>query len=141
MAQRIVGTTGTLQMPQGGLDHNEKEEDGIMREIYEEIGTTNVSIISKASKQYSYKFPAKAQHRIYNGKYIGQKQTWFLLYFHGDDSEIDLCKTRKQEFVAWKWVDINHVHSLTIKFKEEMYQMIMSEFKETILDYQHSIVN
>ena len=70
---------GAWQLPQGGIEGDEKEEEAILRELNEEIGTKNLKIIDKMDDKITYKFPYYLKEK-YN--IDGQEQKYFLLYFH-----------------------------------------------------------
>lgn len=135
MAQRIIGAKSLLQMPQGGLENNETPEEGIIREVKEEIGTTKITLIRKSNKEYSYKFPKGLKNKAYNGQYVGQSQTWFLFFFYGDDKDINLC-LQDPEFVAWQWVHVDDIVKSTIRFKKSLYSDLRQEFKNDIEHYK-----
>ena len=120
------------QMPQGGIEMNELPQDALLREAMEEIGTNNFHIITESSNWLKYDFPLKYKRKWFSGKYIGQKQKWFLLNFLGDDDEINI-NTVGAEFVSWKWIDVNELEEMIVDFKKEMYRNIVSEFNTVIL--------
>ena len=128
VARRIDGYKNAWQMPQGGLDLGEKPEKTAFRELKEEIGTNNATIIAKAKRQYTYDLPPHLVGRAWNGRYRGQKQTWFLLRFDGDDSEIDLNTHSHPEFSHWKWVDIHQLVHFAPHFKRDVYRALLKEF-------------
>ena len=45
VGKRIDHPSGFWQMPQGGIDENENPEEAVWREMMEEIGTNNVTLI------------------------------------------------------------------------------------------------
>ena len=44
-------------MPQGGIDENENPEEAVWREMMEEIGTNNASLIASSKEWISYDIP------------------------------------------------------------------------------------
>ena len=120
------------QMPQGGIEMNESPHDALLREAMEEMGTNNFYIIAESNNWLKYDFPLKYKRKWFKGKYIGQKQKWFLLNFLGNDDEINI-NTVGAEFINWKWIDINKLEEMIVDFKREMYRDIMSEFNTIIL--------
>ncbi len=127
VGQRSDSDSEAFQMPQGGIDDNETPLQAVLREMLEEIGTNNVSIIHESKLWYKYKFPDNIRSSIYQGKYIGQKQKWFLAKFLGLDSEIDINSYHK-EFRSWKWINLEDIAENTIYFKKNLYEQLIKDF-------------
>lgn len=127
MAQ--TGLMDAWQMPQGGIDHDEDPEVAAFRELKEEIGTSNVSIIAESKEWLSYDLPRELSDTLWGGRYIGQRQKWFLMRYNGYESEINL-KTMHPEFVAYKWVLPAELPGLIVDFKQDLYTRILTEFQE-----------
>ncbi|MFM7988938.1 MAG: RNA pyrophosphohydrolase, partial [Candidatus Fonsibacter sp.] len=85
-----IDNTKAWQMPQGGVDDKEDIESAAKRELKEETGITSIEIIKKSEKEFIYDLPNELLGKIWDGKYKGQKQTWFLIKFTGDQSEINI---------------------------------------------------
>ena len=117
------------QMPQGGVNKNEKLVDAMMRELYEETSIRNVKIIKEFDYWLEYELPNNLLGIIWQGKFRGQKQKWFIVKFIGKENEINL-KTRHPEFIEWKWVDMNDLPNIIVEFKKEVYKKILSELKK-----------
>ena len=69
---------GVWQMPQGGVDAGETDEQALFRELAEEIGTSEAEVIKKLDDRISYDFPKDLPSDIIK-RYKGQKQAWFLV--------------------------------------------------------------
>ena len=119
VGKRIDNQT-SWQMPQGGVDNNEDYEIAAKRELYEETGIQSVRIIQESKAVYTYDLPEYLLGKIWRGKYMGQKQKWFLMKFLGPDSEINLNQ-KYPEFNQWKWLDIDELPTLIVPFKKELY--------------------
>ena len=126
VAERNDMTNAAWQLPQGGVDQGETIEDGALRELEEEIGTSAVKIISIADEPISYDWPKKlvGQRRT---KWVGQRVTLVALKFTGRDSEINL-NTSEPEFRAWKWVSLEDIPSLIVPFKRSVYDYAVCQF-------------
>ena len=121
VGKRIDNQTA-WQMPQGGVDDNEDYETAAKRELFEETGIQSIRIIKKSKGIYTYDLPEYLLGKIWKGKYMGQKQNWFLMKFLGPDSEINLNQ-KYPEFNQWKWVDIDDLPRLIVPFKKNyIYQ-------------------
>ena len=57
--------TENWQFPQGGVDSVETEEETLFRELEEEIGTSDVTIIRVAKKRVRYHYPLKMLHILH----------------------------------------------------------------------------
>ena len=121
------------QMPQGGVDKNENLENAMRRELCEETSITSIKIIKELNEWLTYYLPKNLVGKIWKGKYRGQKQKWFLMRHLGDDSEINL-KTKKPEFLDWKWVDLKDITALVVNFKLQVYQKIQSQVKKELIN-------
>lgn len=129
VAQRLDHPSNAWQMPQGGIDPGEDPQDAAFRELKEEIGTNQASLIAVASKLYTYDIPAPLNDQIWGGRYQGQTQRWFLMRYEGKDEDINI-DTDHPEFSAWRWAPIDELLKLVIHFKREVYGEVIKEFAE-----------
>ncbi len=129
VGKRIDNNSDAWQMPQGGIDSNESEDDAMIRELREETGilSANIRLIDKSNGYFYYNLPYKLQKKFWGGKYLGQKQRWYLLEFIGDENLIDI-KTEDPEFSEWKWIAKEQVISRIVAFKRELYEEVIREF-------------
>ena len=123
------------QMPQGGIIKNEKLEDAAYRELYEETGIKKVKIIFKSKKWFQYKIPIPLKKKLWKGRYLGQKQKWFVMKFYGNKKKDINLNVSKAEFSDWKWVHLNKLVDLIVPFKKKMYQEIIKEFELRINNF------
>jgi putative (di)nucleoside polyphosphate hydrolase len=117
------------QMPQGGIDRNEKPRHAALRELYEETGTDKAEIVAKTRGWLSYDLPPAVAATARHGRWRGQRQRWFLMRFLGEDIDIDLAR-HDAEFDAWKWVDPAELPGLIVDFKRPVYVALLDEFRE-----------
>ncbi|MCH8519843.1 MAG: RNA pyrophosphohydrolase [Nanoarchaeota archaeon] len=117
------------QFPQGGVEEGESGEEALKRELYEEIGTRKIKIIKKMPNKVTYKFPfyLKSKYQI-----DGQIQTYFLVYFYGEDSDIVFDKQSKPEFKKFQWVKLSEPPKKVIYFKKLAYLEAIKYFKNEI---------
>lgn len=118
------------QMPQGGLDPGEDPEEAARRELAEETGVRNVSILARTRDWLTYDLPPELIGIAWEGRFRGQKQLWFAARFEGEESEIDLGprEGHAQEFDAWRWVSMKELPSLIVPFKRKVYLAVIEEF-------------
>ncbi len=130
VGQRLDNHLNAWQMPQGGIDNAEHATDAAFRELEEETGVAKdlVEIISISNDWVTYDLPADLIPKIWNGRYRGQKQKWFLMGFCGSDEHINIA-TPHPEFAAWKWVMISELEDNIVEFKKAVYRKVIEEFK------------
>ncbi|MBW8308834.1 MAG: RNA pyrophosphohydrolase [Candidatus Paracaedibacteraceae bacterium] len=115
------------QMPQGGIDFGETPYAAALRELKEEIGTDQVSLIAETEDWLSYDFPEHLAKTLWGGRFVGQKQKWFLFRYEGYESDINL-NTAHPEFIAFKWIDFEELPHLIVDFKKDLYRQIVRYF-------------
>jgi putative (di)nucleoside polyphosphate hydrolase len=122
-----TGYTEAWQMPQGGIDFGEDPYAAALRELKEEIGTSHVSLIAETEEWLSYDFPESLAKTLWGGRFVGQKQKWFLFRYEGYESDINL-NTHHPEFINFKWVDVQELPALIVDFKKDLYHRIVRYF-------------
>ena len=131
VAKRIDNPKNYWQMPQGGLDANEDYLSAALRELEEETSIKSVELLKEIDEFITYELPKDLLGIIWKGKYKGQKQKWFVMRFTGQDQEINL-KTKKPEFLEWKWVNPDKITDTVVDFKLNVYRKIQEKLKDII---------
>ena len=131
VAKRIDNPKNFWQMPQGGVDIGEDFLTAAYRELYEETSIKNVELIKEIDGTTTYELPNHLLGIIWKGKYKGQKQKWFLMRYLGTDDKINI-KTKKPEFLEWKWIDLEMITDVVVDFKLEVYKELKIKIKEII---------
>ena len=123
-----IGNRG-WQFPQGGLKHGESVEEGMYRELEEEIGLQepDVEILGVTDDWLRYRLPDKYVRHGNKPLCIGQKQRWFLLRLLEDDCRVCLDTGDTPEFDRWRWVDFWRPVNEVIYFKRRVYSMALNE--------------
>ena len=130
VGQRRDRDMDAWQMPQGGVDAGEDPRDAALRELWEETGVTSdlVEIVDQTEGWLPYDLPHDLVSRIWKGRYRGQEQKWFLLRFHGADSDVNI-ETEHPEFSEWKWQAPDRLVAEIVPFKRAVYEQVVSAFQ------------
>ncbi|KAK0339855.1 hypothetical protein LTR94_032876 [Friedmanniomyces endolithicus] len=131
VGQRIDSTLEAWQLPQGGIDPGEDAEAAAVRELFEETGVTadKVELIARGPRELTYDLPEDMIGKVWKGKWRGQRQTWFLYRFLGEDADIRI-DTEHPEFRAWRWADPADLPQLIVPFKKKLYTDVLAAFAE-----------
>ena len=118
------------QMPQGGVDEGEDCDAALLRELAEETGARaeHVEVLGKLPAELFYELPDDRKGQLVGGRYLGQRQTWYLARFTGSDADIDIAAHDPPEFCEWKWVEPALLPELIVPFKREVYRAIVAGF-------------
>ena len=126
VGKRIDNPGNFWQMPQGGIDINEDFIDAAKRELKEETSIKNIKLIKQINKWLIYNLPENLLGKIWEGKYRGQKQKWFIMKFTGKEEEINI-NTKNPEFLEWKWIEFEKLPDIAVNFKKNIYSEIKNE--------------
>jgi putative (di)nucleoside polyphosphate hydrolase len=124
---RRIDTPDAWQMPQGGIDKDEKPSEAALRELHEEVGTAKAEILARTKNWLTYELPGELHLQAWGGRYRGQMQKWFAMRFLGEDRDIKLDR-HHPEFDAWKWVTRDELIRLIVPFKRQLYRDVLAEF-------------
>ncbi|MFN4896406.1 MAG: NUDIX domain-containing protein [Pseudomonadota bacterium] len=127
-----LGQPGHWQFPQGGVEPGEALKANVLRELREEIGISKEQIgaIVKLRARHSYlwkRIPSYAK-----GRWVGQKQTFWLVEFIGRDGDIDLASAEEPEFNRWRWCSVGVVRRLAAAERLPGYEKALEEFLEYV---------
>ena len=122
------------QMPQGGIDKGEEPSDAAYRELEEETGATrdDVELITRLDNEIFYDLPPELNGKLWGGKYVGQRQIWYLARFTGTDDDINLEAHEPAEFCEWKWVEAETLPDMIVPFKRDVYSEVVNGFRDEI---------
>ena len=131
VAKRIDNPKNFWQMPQGGIDEGENYYEAAIRELKEETSVVSVKFIQEIDKKLTYILPDHLIGIIWRGRYKGQIQKWFVMRFVGKETEINI-NTKKPEFLDWKWVNLDDLPKIAVKFKLDVYKSLKQEVSKIL---------
>lgn len=119
------------QFPQGGIKSHEDPEQGLYRELYEEVGLEpkHVQVLGRTRDWLYYEIPEEFLRHSQRRPFRGQKQVWFLLRFTGRDQDISLDRAAKPEFDSWRWIEYWSPLEHIIEFKRDVYKKALTELE------------
>ena len=130
VGRRLDNQADAWQMPQGGVDPGEASDAAAYRELHEETGI-HPNLVSRVEEapvlDLAYDLPDELRGKLWGGKWIGQRQHWYLMRFDGSDSDVDI-HTEHAEFSHWKWIEPGQLPDLIVPFKRDMYRAIIDGF-------------
>lgn len=127
--QRIDGPREAWQMPQGGIDPGEDARAAALRELGEEIGVAPrlVTVLAESPRWIHYDLPEELLGHVWQGRYGGQVQKWFLMRFLGEDADIRI-DTDHPEFDRWAWLPAREITARIVPFKRAVYDRVLGDF-------------
>ena len=133
VGKRIDNPKNSWQMPQGGVNQNENFLQAAKRELEEETGIKSVKLIKELDGWFKYDLPKYLLGKLWEGKYRGQQQKWFVMKFLGKRDEINV-KTENPEFSDWKWIEFLKLPDVAVHFKVDIYKKIKKELTSLSLN-------
>jgi len=126
VGRRIDNPKKFWQMPQGGIDKGENLLSAARRELEEETGIKSVVLLKELVEWLEYDLPQNLIDKIWQGRYRGQRQKWFIMKFQGRNEEINI-NTKNPEFLEWKWIEPSKLSDIVVDFKINIYKRIQKE--------------
>lgn len=112
-------------LPQGGRERGESSEVAVRREVFEETGLSNLTIIAEFKDVYRYIWNKPYTHSGYKG----QRQTLSIICYQGKSKAV---KTNPLEHKAYRWVPINELIKRTSPVHKRQYELFLEKYQEVI---------
>ena len=123
---------GHWSFPKGHVEEGDSNHHSTaQRELEEETGITKTKLIKELDQWLTYDLPKNLLGKIWQGKYRGQKQKWFIMKFEGKDQEINV-NTNSPEFLDWKWINPLELPKIVVNFKVDIYKKLLNELNKLI---------
>lgn len=125
------GSAKRWQMPQGGIDKGEDPKPASLRELYEETGIKDVTLLDQTDDWLKYDLPDDMIGSGLRGKWRGQKQMWYAYRFNGNEEDIAINPPpdgHSAEFDDWRWEDMHKLPELIVDFKRDIYEQVVARF-------------
>ena len=127
----VVTADHPWQMPQGGIDPDEDIAAAARRELWEETGIADVSVLAITEEWWPYAFPPYGGRPHKLSAFQGQTQRWAALRFEGRDADIDLTRPPPGcvvEFTSWAWVPLASLPDRVMPHKRANYLKVVEAF-------------
>jgi putative (di)nucleoside polyphosphate hydrolase len=104
------------QFPQGGVHEDEPEEEAILRELTEELGSGDFEMITVCPEKHSYRWA----ENLIRDEHVGQEQTIFILRFVGNSKDIELDQ---RELGGFLWVHPSQVSIFLHEYRQPVWDI------------------
>ncbi|MFN8390989.1 MAG: RNA pyrophosphohydrolase [Bdellovibrionota bacterium] len=116
---------GAWQLPQGGIEPDESDDTAMLRELGEEIGTCEVTVIGKLPNPIRYDWP----EHLFDRGYRGQEQSYYLVRL-APLAVMNLDTQTHREFCETEWVGAREFLRRASGFKGPAYARALEEFRK-----------
>lgn len=114
------------QLPQGGIDRQERLLAAAYRELEEETGLTpmQVQFVNLMPTWTTYMLPAEFANK---SRIKGQRHRWFLFRYLGEGVP-DIAQAKHVEFKKLQWMKAAELQAQTINFRQDVYDEVFKFF-------------
>lgn len=119
------GNNEHWQLPQGGVEKNETMSEAAKREVFEETGIADATVVGRLERAHRYEWPASIAFNQYQGKYRGQEQD---MLFMRVDMKKNSIKLDNEEFDAHRWVPRDKLLEALHPIRRNLGEIILENF-------------
>lgn len=125
-----VNSNNEWQLPQGGIEPSMSIEENVLREIEEEVGIPpkKVKIIKRLDVIHEYEF--KDPPNYAKSRWRGQSQSFWVVRFLGNDSDIVLDSHHEIEFIDYAWINLGELLEKCAPIRRSGYAKAIAEIRE-----------
>lgn len=131
VVQKVSYDSHQWDFPGGGSEEGDTPEITVMRELKEELGSTEFEILYKSPIKIQYDWPKEAQeagYRKHNKWFQGQEKTQFIVRFLGDKNDLNL---QKEEIRQIKWIPYEQLKDhLVFEDQWENANKVIQDYKK-----------
>ena len=132
MVQKLNYPDNSWDFPGGGVEEGDTLQNALLRELDEELGSTEFKIIHQSPIIHKFEWPKQSQEKAfkkYNKWYKGQKKIQFIVIFTGDKDSLQL---QKEEIKKIKWVSYKDLKDhLVFDGQWENAQKVIDEYENS----------
>jgi putative (di)nucleoside polyphosphate hydrolase len=130
LVQLIGWPANWWKFPQGGIEPGESPETAAQRELLEELGNKEFTIVARSRYSHRYDWPDDSIKKADN-RWRGQIQKFVLAKYIGSDEEI---KINKKEIQQYKWVDLKEL-LLSIEHNDQVFFNYRQAIKKVLKEF------
>jgi putative (di)nucleoside polyphosphate hydrolase len=135
LAAERIKVPGAWQLPQGGINQGEEDEEAVLREIREELGLSALDIddlfqpLGTHAGWFGYQLP-KEDWKPKTGR--GQTQKFFAYRFEGGDDRFNesIKAVPEPEFRPCKWTKMSDLVAEVWQVRRPVYEAVGRAFSE-----------
>jgi mutator protein MutT len=135
LVQKVGYKENEWEFPGGGVEDGEAEEEAIIRELNEELGTDKFILVKRSVSDYQYDWPEEVIERKLKEKgrtWRGQIRAQFLVKFLGELGDI---KFQKEEIRKTVWVSPGEIEKyLVFPNQLETSKKLLEEFRSNLVN-------
>jgi N-acetylglucosaminyldiphosphoundecaprenol N-acetyl-beta-D-mannosaminyltransferase len=113
------------QFPKGGIEVKESAQEGAKRELFEEVGITDVENWKVSEKTSSYEWN-NAVRKLFGNVYQHRGQQQHIVYFRHKGSDTD-PKPDGRELIGYKWVSVSQLRQALHPELSELIDIIEAD--------------